>query len=196
MSSSVPEIYLIELYNQCKFAIQAHAAADSALDRFGQGPADTFGELRRYQREVFRNLHSLLRHAGNVSSFLWPGEGAAESVRSRGEALREEIGPLRRVAVLRDLGSRPGTGNFGERLSRWVEARDPDRVLLDHVAASGERRRQLRAEHRIRTYDPATGELTLRDETIPVRELTDALRRLCRRVETVLGDAEELRSRH
>lgn len=196
MSSSVPEIYLIELYNQCKFAIQAYAAADSALDRFGQGPADTFGELRRHQREVFRNLHSLLHHAGNVSSLLWPEPGADESVRRRGEGLREVVGPLRRIAVLRDLQTRPGTGDLGERLSGWVDSRDPDRVLLDHVVPSGEGRHRLRAERRIRTYDPATGELTLWDETVPVRDLTDALRRLCRQVETVLGDAETLRSRH
>ena len=49
-----------------------HTAAHSAFDRFGKGPADTIGPGRRYQREVFRNLHSLLGHATNVADLLWP----------------------------------------------------------------------------------------------------------------------------
>ena len=196
MSASVPEMLLVELYNQCKFAIQAHASAYSALDRFGQAPMDTFGPGRRYQREVFRNLHSLVAHAANLSSALWPPEDAEAAVRDRADRLREVLELSEDDHVLRRLGSAPDPGPYHDRLHRWIEAHEAGGGYLDHIASSAERLPDLEAEQRIRTFDPSRRELVLWGQTVRVGEVTEAIKRLCLRLEELLADVDAIRSRH
>ena len=196
MGTRVPEIYLVELYNQCKFAAQAHTAAYSALDRFGKGPADTIGPGRRYQREVFRNLHSLLGHAANVAALLWPPEILDETARERGRELRRRLEVPDGEHVLRGAAKHVGGESFGEELDSWLAERDPDRVYLDHITAPSETLGAVSADRRMRTFDPSTGTLQLWGRRVPVDELTHAIKEVALRTEQLLRDMDGVRLRH
>lgn len=195
MTGSLQEVYLVELYNQCKFAIQAQSAAYSALDRFGQAPTDTFGPGRRYQREVFRNLHSFVLHAGNISSLLWPPDGAGMAV-ERAEELRRVLELRAEGHPLARAGEAWGSGRYAERLHEWIADRDDGSVYLDHIASAAEHIADLSAERRMRSFDPSRRELILWEERMQVGQLTEAIKRLCLRIEELLADVEGVRFRH
>lgn len=196
MSPPVPEIVLIELYNQCSFAAQAHAAANSALDRFGKGPADTIGPGRRHQREVFRNLESLLLHAAHVASLLWPPASLDDDARERAGALRARLELPDGDHVLRRVPEATDAAPYAVRLDRWLADRDPERAYLDHITAPDETLDTVSAERRMRTFDPASGELQIRGERVPVRELAHAIKRLALRTERLLENVDGVRLRH
>lgn len=196
MSLPVPEMYAIEVYNQCRFALQAHTAAHSALDRFGKGPVDTFGPGRRYQREVFRNLHSLLRHAGHVATLLWPPATAEECARERAGQLREHLG-LGEAGPLREgVGGVVEADPYGERVNRWLVDRGSGPAYLDHIAAPRERPENLRAGQRMRTFDPGRKELVLWGERVRIDEVVRTIEQVCLRIEDALRSVDGVRLRH
>lgn len=197
MSFSAPEIDLLELYNQCKFGLQARSAASAALDRFGPTPTDTLGPGRRYQREVFRNLHSLVTHAGNVSKLLWPPETVDNQVHERARALRTAI-DLRddEERVLKSASLRSSAGPYEQLRTDWTRAHDAEDVLLDHIASSTERLADLNVDARMRAYDPSREEFVLWEEHLQVGEVAEVLRRICEQVEERIEDVDRVRYRH
>src|SRR5690242_11819006 len=82
-------VYVGEILRQCGHALAAIRQAFWALEQrqdAARREAPDFERITAMHMEVFRNLHSFLTHASNVSRMLWPPRGAGEA---RGRYLRD-----------------------------------------------------------------------------------------------------------
>ena len=139
MNNYFIRIYIQEIQTQCGYAIAACQAADQAL-RHCRVAANS-DERKFAMGEVFRNLHSVLTHASNVSKMFWPS-----SVRQQmhGETDEEYLQRLKNVPKEFDRATR------GAVLQELFEVEDESplssKSLRNHLEHYDERMDEWRAE--------------------------------------------------
>jgi hypothetical protein len=104
--------YISEINIQCTYALNAIQHAINALNESWElGPEET----QPYYNEVFRNIHSFLNHAGNISKIFWPVRTRVAATKVRGEMLRKEF-DLEDDSVLNRRTLRDHLEHYDERL--------------------------------------------------------------------------------
>ena len=119
MDEFVKNVFLLELKRQVYFADKASKQIDLAIQMFEapiSQPPDT-EILLAIESDVFRNIHSFLSHASNVSKILWPSKKANSE---RGDELRKELG-LSPDNVLKKRALRDHLEHFDERMDAWAQ---------------------------------------------------------------------------
>ena len=150
------------------------------------------GEFNRRRtaatRRFWYSAQGFLLAVANISRMLWPSErdhkgGRSVSV-SRGNELRRHLGlPLR--SPLTDRAVRNHFEHFDAGLDLWAERER--KILAD--AEVGPTTRVADFKNRFRDYDPASETLTFQGQRISLRELSDALDDLARRLEAAQNRA-------
>jgi hypothetical protein len=145
------------------------------------------GEFNRRRtaasRRFWYSAQGFLLAVANISRMLWPSErdhkrGRSVSV-SRGHELRRHLGlPVR--SPLTDRAVRNHFEHFDAGLDLWTE-REKRTPAAD--ADVGPTTQVEDLKNRFRDYDPASETLTFQGERISLRELSDALDDLARRLE-------------
>ncbi len=133
-------------------------------------------------RRFWYSAQGFLLAVANISRLLWPAEvdpgGKSRVSVSRGNELRVLLGlPAR--SPLTDRAVRNFFEHFDEGLDLWAERERKN--LAD--AEAGPTTRVADMKNRFRNYDPVSETLTFQGEQISLRELSDALDDLARRLE-------------
>ncbi|WP_298769165.1 hypothetical protein [uncultured Shewanella sp.] len=71
MDDFLKGVYISEVKKQCEFALAAIKYLNHALQQTNKGDLEK-EESNFYHSEVFRQIHSFLTHASNVSRIIWP----------------------------------------------------------------------------------------------------------------------------
>jgi hypothetical protein len=144
------------------------------------------GEFNRRRtaatRRFWYSAQGFLLAVANISRMLWPTardhRGARLVSVSRGIELRRHLGlPAR--SPLTDRAVRNQFEHFDAGLDLWAEREK--RILADGEVGPTTQVEDLK--NRFRDYDPASETLTFQGQRISLRELSDALDDLARRLE-------------
>lgn len=178
-------LYLQEVQAQCRMA-------KIAFDSLIAWPAPYPESLTNEQVAVkaaalFRDLHSMLTHAGVISRLLWPartGRGAVDR-NQRAEELRDLLGLPASSHLLSDRALRDGLEHFDERLDTWTSRKQASRDYWQDFIGPWEVLQTYGAEdHNVmRHYDPGTHCFRFQDKSIHVPTLGQAVRALQLRVD-------------
>jgi hypothetical protein len=175
LDKHIKSIYLHEVERQCVFALNAASEVNEALQQASNGD------------EVFRNLHSLLTHASNVSRLLWPanppkkkGEtkekyaSRRKSIMSRGRTLRQLVNVPDAGHPLQKRTLRDHIEHFDERLDDWQATSKRRNIVQDligpHNSITG-----IDDSDRMRAFDPSTKEFNFRGESYDLQKIVTAI---------------------
>lgn len=149
------ELKLRELVNQKNFYMEAAIGINSALSSTRTGTA-----------AIFRDIHSLLTHAGNISKLLW-GSGK-RAVLYKG--YRRELGVQEREWLLQSRTLRNALEHYDERLESWGNRN----IVLD-LNVGPKQALHIDGPEVIfdRHFDPETMTFSIRDDCISLQELTN-----------------------
>lgn len=132
MDAFLQGVYVTEIKSQCEFALNAAGQLNQALQRM-HGDNSTVDSRKFFHREVFRQIHSFLTHASNVSRLLWPPVPAKKQTETeevyrarlsaidkvqRAEILRG-LYKIQDVSPLKNRALRDHLEHFDERLDEW-----------------------------------------------------------------------------
>lgn len=178
-------LYLQEIQAQCRMA-------NIAFDSLSAWPAP-YPESRTNEQgavktaALFRELHSMLTHAGVISRLLWPassGKGAMDRNR-RAEALRDLLGLSPSSHLLCDRALRDGLEHFDERLDSWTARTEaPPDYWQDCIGPWGVMQTHGAKDHNVmRHYDPSTQHFRFQGKPIHMPTLGQAVKALQLRVD-------------
>lgn len=178
-------LYLQEIQAQCRMA-------KIAFDSLTAWPAP-YPEARTIEQgavqtaALFRDLHSMLTHAGVISRLLWPaptGKGAADRNR-RAEALRDQLGLPPSSHLLCNRALRDGLEHFDERLDSWTARKEaPPDYWQDCIGPWEVPQTHGAKDHNVmRHYDPGTQCFRFQGKPIHVPTLGRAVKALQLRVD-------------
>lgn len=192
MDEHLKGVYLREVSKQCDFALQAAMHVNGALEVLRSDELRGSGQINKnaIHGEVFRNLHSLLTHASNISRLLWPprplrkrGETDEQykarqaSTSARGQKLRELLKIRSNDHPLKSRTLRDHLEHFDERLDNWATTSEHRNILQDYIGPPGGIV-GLEASDRMREFDPASTNVTFCGETYNVQALVTAIEEL------------------
>jgi hypothetical protein len=173
-------IYVDEVESQKRFALGAAMQLDPLLEIYSDPPpgADT----RYLNTEIFRNIHSLLVHASNVSKLFWPtpahGTAAEKTARDeRGARLRAHYG-LPDAHPLKDRTLRNHLEHFDERLDSWQRQSKDRNIVTDSIGPRSYLGPGFDDADIMRFYDETTGEFIFRGEPFDLKVLIAILQQL------------------
>ena len=161
----IEQAFLGEVLSQAEYALDAFRTAQASL---GTTPVDP----------VYRGLHSLLVHAGNISKLLWPipskDKAKAAVMASRASALLgrlklpSHIGP-----VLSSRELRNHLEHFDERLDAWAGSNPTSLVdrNIGPLAAFG----VISPAMVLRHYDPTSRTFIFAGTTYDIGQLVAAV---------------------
>lgn len=159
--------YLMEADRQCRHALRAISAVNSALD----GPLDA--------EALFFHLHAFLVHVAAVSRLFWPGSSRRSDTgvraKARGEDLRRRLKLKEQHPVAsRDL--RNHLEHYDERVDSWVQESTHHNLSTDSVGPisvfSGP---TMSARDVLRHYDRDARAFVFRGEEFPLQPIVDGL---------------------
>ena len=168
MGFSEPEIDQLlvgEVISQATYCLEAVAGVDAAL-------------RDQSVDNVYRELHSVLVHAGNVSKLLWPDHVGKADKAARMSQRAERIRALLRVPdaserALRKRSLRNHLEHFDERFDDWA-AQGPE-GLIDRNVGPRESLGRFPAAAWLRNYDPTRKEFTFGDEAFDIGAIVAAI---------------------
>ena len=192
MDALALQVYLDELVKQAQLALSGWVVAAATTKRMLQEPG-----FSAYP-EVFRNLHSLLTHAGGVSRLLWPprpkkaaGETPAEyetrwaAAKNRGEVLRKATNSDSDAHPLRNRDLRNQMEHLDELLDTWRASGDRT-GFVDWTIESEGGITGLPQQSRLRVFDPFRGCFTVFGVEFDLVPLIQALEQVGRGAEAEL----------
>jgi hypothetical protein len=135
MDDYVVAIYVDEVESQRRFALGAAMQLDPLLEIYSDPPVGA--DAAYLNAEIFRNIHSLLVHASNLSKLFWPapahGTATEKQARAeRGARLRAYYG-LPDVHPLKDRTLRNHLEHFDERLDNWERQTNFGNIVKDSI---------------------------------------------------------------
>ncbi|WP_338759329.1 hypothetical protein [Massilia sp. METH4] len=197
------EYHIAEVLTQSSYALAAIQASTRAFQYLMERKGVPDDSTEFATNEVFRNLHSFLAHACNVSQLFWPDAPIprhelnlttpaekrawkdAQLWKERGEELRRLFG-VDDTAAFKDKRLRNHLEHFDARIDEWLS----DTTMGSHVDLNigplelvGAYATDLRDV--LRNYDPYKGEFTFRGESYDLVPIHAAL-------EQVYAKASEL----
>ena len=179
------EVYVQELWEQCRRAIQAYNSIYEHLRAF-ENPRNP--HRWQVQGEVFRAIHSFLTHASNASLLLFPSKhqskqkhetkeqykARTEVKELRGNFLRDLVGADSADHVLSDRTLRNHLEQFDERIDSWVVASQTHGRVDDFIGPL-EAYDDIDAADQFRHFDPETSCFYFHGETYDLVALARAL---------------------
>lgn len=181
MDNFLQSVYVGEVKKQAIFSIHAILALNQAL-RALNDPRNTGEQRKQLHAEVFRQTHSFLTHASNVSRLFWPpklnrkrGE-SNEDYKQRVQFTRERGTKLRALFAIteqsplksRDL--RDHLEHYDERLDHWSNTSQHRNICSDTIgppnAIVG-----LAPTDMMRWFDPTTNSFLFRGESYALQPL-------------------------
>jgi hypothetical protein len=187
MDRAAAVIFLSETQVQAGFALDAYEMAGRALEALNTIGAGTVAAWP-HRDSLFRNLHSFLTHASNVSRLLWPGRPRQRKAESsieyrqrlsthprvaRGRFLRETLGVME-DHPLRSRALRDHLEHFDERLDQWQERAESRHYLQNYVGNAADRT-SIRSEDQMRSYDPGRAVFGFRGQEYPLEPMRAAI---------------------
>ena len=190
MDEFVQKIYLLEAATQCQFAINAVLTLNNLMPKLDEATNNGDVELQTtLQQEIFRNIHSILTHASNVSKIFWPSTPRRRSGESeanyhsrcsslpklvRAAELRELLALPENTHALKSRELRDHLEHFDERLDHWQAHSERKNYFHDSIGS----REYLSGVDDIdikRWYDPSRKRMIFRGESFDLQELVDGI---------------------
>ncbi|WP_279497711.1 hypothetical protein [Aeromonas veronii] len=146
MDEFFKSVYVGEIKKQCEFGLAAIHHLNHALQQVFSGNLGN-EEQQFFHSEVFRQIHSLLTHASNVSRMFWPPapkQKQSETVHEyehrllkidkirRGKILKEEYG-LDDKSPLKNRALRDHLEHYDERLDHWRNNSTNRNIVSDTI---------------------------------------------------------------
>jgi hypothetical protein len=170
--------YVAEIRRQCAHALNALIHVDEAMkakQEIARSETPNIAAANGWHMEVFRNLHSFLTHASNVSRLLFPPRRDGNK---RAEHLRSLLG-VDDTNPLKSRTLRDHLDHYDERLDEW---RSKHRTIIsDTIGPRDTTFAGLDLNAALRWYDPSTQMFWFRAEAFDIRELAEATRALYER---------------
>ncbi|TCL84813.1 MULTISPECIES: hypothetical protein [unclassified Rathayibacter] len=172
MQTRVITPYVRELVRQYRFADLASHDYNSAL-RLAltpDGPHDSDESLRIYQ-----SLQNMLTAAAQISKLFWPTidpDAVAERrlfVKARSKTLRT-LAQVGNGSLLETRRVRNSIEHFDERLDS-VMIDPPNAVIDSYIGRLNAIVIENSTRVNLRSYDPYSGDLSLLDDSVPIRDL-------------------------
>ncbi|RWU07920.1 hypothetical protein EGC76_11840 [Pseudidiomarina gelatinasegens] len=211
MDDFLKGVYVSEVKKQCEFGLAAVSYLNHALHQI-HNDALQRDEQQFYHSEVFRQTHSLLTHASNVSRMFWPPlpkqkkNETDEHYESRllnidkvvrGRALKSEYG-LDDSNPLKNRSLRDHLEHYDERLDHWRNNSVNRNILSDTIgppnAVVG-----LAESDMMRWFDPTRSMFRFRGEEYDLQAIASSIDQLLvisRRLQQELWDRRVNRSEH
>lgn len=181
-------VYVGEIKTQCQYALNAVAALNNALQLLRADASVDHNKLRFFHAEVFRQTHSFLTHASNVSRLFWPPTPKQRASESETD-YQARIGALdkiQRARCLRNLYRldednclsqrtlRDHLEHYDERLDHWRQTSVHRNIVSDTIgppnAIVGPAETDM-----MRWFDPTTNSFRFRGEVYNLQELASAI---------------------
>lgn len=188
-------VYVSEISGQAQFALNAIGALNHALqnlnDKNRNREASSF-----FHAEVFRQTHSFLTHASNISRLFWPPKakpqkGEEKSSADRRAAFTEMRGTtLRKLFDLEDRNPlknrtlRDHLEHYDERLDQWSNTSRSHNIASDTIgpqnAIVG-----LEPTDTMRWFDPTRNSLCFRGEEFKIEPFASAVNQIFLQAKTI-----------
>jgi hypothetical protein len=188
MDRFLQRVYVIEIKSQGHFALNAVGALSQALQAIREFDGD-WSRRNFFHAEVFRQTHSFLTHASNISRLFWPpqpikrkGEDPEAFAQrkafttSRGKSLLRLFG-LKDSSPLKSRVLRDHLEHYDERLDHWSNTSERRNIANDTIgppnAIVG-----LESSDTMRWFDPTTNAFRFRGEEYALQPLVTAVDQL------------------
>ncbi len=191
MDLFLQRVYVSEIKTQCQFSINAVGALNHALQQLKSNQPNGRTEHQFFHAEVFRQTHSFLTHASNVSRLFWPTVPKRHDSEADA-AYQTRIGRLDKVQravclrnlykleddnCLRNRTLRDHLEHYDERLDHWRQTSEHRNIVSDTIgppnAIVGVASTDL-----MRWFDPSSNSFRFRGEEYDLQELATAIDRL------------------
>jgi hypothetical protein len=191
-------IYIDEAYTQCKFVLNARRALSTLINNYND--ARSKGDIDGYEyinQEIFRNIHSLLTHASNVSKLFWPGathkignevennglKGSSNNPRNiRAKELREYLSIPDKGHKLEKRNLRNHLEHYDERLDDW-QLNSPNKNFIQDSIGTRNMLKGVDDKDVFRWFDPSTNIMYFRGETFNLNSIIEGIEDIIRRIE-------------
>jgi len=188
MDSFLQQVYVCEVQSQAHFALNAIAALNQALQALPEFDGN-WDRRNFFHAEVFRQTHSFLTHASNVSRLFWAPQSQkrkAESAESfetrrsfttgRGKTLLE-LFELEDESPLKSRVLRDHLEHYDERLDHWSNTSATRNMVSDTIGPPNSIV-GLDPSDTMRWFDPTTLSFRFRGETYALQPLATAVGKL------------------
>lgn len=188
MDTFLQRVYVSEISSQGRFALNAVGALNQALQAI-RGSDGDLDKRKFFHSEVFRQTHSFLTHASNISRLFWPPQPKKrrdetpeafvqrqEFTASRGALLLALFG-LDDSSSLKSRVLRDHLEHYDERLDHWSNTSERRNLASDTIgppnAIVG-----LDPSDTMRWFDPTTNAFRFRGEEYELQPLATAVDQL------------------
>ena len=188
MDTFLQRVYVTEIKRQGQFALNAVGALNQALQATREFSGD-WDRRNFFHAEVFRQTHSFLTHASNISRLFWPPQArkrrdeAPEAfsqrqafTTNRGASLLALFG-LDDSSPLKSRVLRDHLEHYDERLDHWSNTSEGRNIASDTIgppnAIVG-----LDPSDTMRWFDPTTNSFRFRGEEYALQPLATAVDQL------------------
>lgn len=184
MDNFVKSIYVDEIEGQCEYAALAVQHLNNAKQQLNTGDA---ARQKFFYDEVFRNIHSFLTHASNVSRMFWPSYPRREKSESderyeirrsitdtRAKALRKEYS-LKENNVLKNTSLRNHLEHYDERLDHWSQNSKGRNIATTNIGPLGSISPSSDPLDNMRQFDSGKNIYRFRGEDYDLQEIATAI---------------------
>ena len=185
MDTFLQRVYVTEVKGQARFALNALGALNQALRGVHEAHANR-DQRNFFHAEVFRQTHSFLTHASNISRLFWPpklqkkkGEDPeafhqrSEFTKRRGSSLRE-LFSLGDASPLESRVLRDHLEHYDERLDHWSNT-SPNRNIASDTIGPPNAIVGLEPSDTMRWFDPTNNAFRFRGEEYALQPLATAV---------------------
>jgi hypothetical protein len=188
MDTFLKRIYVGEIKSQCQFALNAIGSLNHALKQVSGGIQVEQAQRMFFHSEVFRQIHSFLTHASNVSRLLWPPVPKQRETESDAD-YQARIQPqdkVQRAVSLRSLyGIDDGNGlknrslrdhleHYDERLDDWRKTSVQRNIVSDMIGPKNSIV-GIAPTDAMRWFDPSTNNFYFRGEEYNLQALASSV---------------------
>ncbi|MES1938000.1 hypothetical protein [Salinisphaera hydrothermalis] len=188
MDSFLQRVYVTEIKSQGHFALNAVSALNQALQATREFDGD-WNRRNFFHAEVFRQTHSFLTHASNISRLFWPPQprkrrDEAPEAFAKRQVFTESRGTTQLALFGLDASSplksrvlRDHLEHYDERLDHWSNTSERRNIASDTIgppnAIVG-----LDPSDTMRWFDPTTNAFRFRGEAYALQPLATAVDQL------------------
>jgi hypothetical protein len=188
MDEFLKHIYVGEIKKQCQFALSAINHLNAALKEL-HASREMDAEQRSFvHAEVFRQIHSFLTHASNISRMFWPAVPKQRKNEStdqyqqrlerlsrvqRANALLAEYG-INDSHCLKNRALRDHLEHYDERLDHWRETSKNRNIVSDLIGPKNSIV-GLAETDMMRWFDPSDNHFRFRGEEYDLQQLASSV---------------------
>jgi len=188
MDNFLQRVYVGEIKTQCQFALNAVGNLNHALQQLNSEAQMEAAQRSFFHAEVFRQIHSFLTHASNVSRLFWPPvpKRKQNETELQHHARLASLDKVQRAISLRQLYRIEDTNvlknrtlrdhleHYDERLDDWRKTSVNRNIASDTIGPSNSIV-GLAATDMMRWFDPTTKHFRFRGEEYSLQELATAV---------------------